>query len=614
VTLTIRLLGRPVVERDGQAVPPPRGRKTWALLAYLVLAERPQGRRHLAELLFADADDPLGALRWTLAELRRALGAPGLFGGDPVDAALGPDVRLDLDALTGAALDALTGAAEPEALLGLGGELLDGLTLTPGAAFESWLVVERHRLAGLHEARLHEAALRLLAAGRAKAAVAYAARAVARNPLDETNHELLVRCLAASGDTASALRQVAVAEDTLRRELGVELSAAVRDAASAPTGSAAGLPVSGRAAVASQLDAGKAAIAAGAVQAGIDCLRRAVAEAAGCNEPGLEAGALVALGGALVHAVRGRDEEGALVLHEAIQLAETAGERAAAVTAMRELGFVDVQAGRRETAAGWLDRAAKLAEGDLELAPILGVRAMNASDMADYPAALALFDESIGRANAGGDQRQEAFSLGLLARVHLLRDERAQAALTAQRSIELVNRQRWLAFLPWPESLGAEVALRTGDVEGAAEQLEHAWMLACQLGDPCWEGMAARGLGLLHTARGDRATGSAWLTEASARCTRVADRYQWISGHILDTRISDAIDRGDEAVARRLAGELHTLAARTGMRELVVRAKLHQGRLGDTGALAAGRLLAEGIDNPALTPLLEQTFDSPARV
>ena len=80
MTLTIRLLGRPVVERDGQAVPPPRGRKTWALLAYLVLAERPQGRRHLAELLFADADDPLGALRWSLAELRLRyrLEAPGV--------------------------------------------------------------------------------------------------------------------------------------------------------------------------------------------------------------------------------------------------------------------------------------------------------------------------------------------------------------------------------------------------------------------------------------------------------------------------------------------------------------------------------------------------------
>ena len=56
---------------------PPRGRKAWALLGYLLLAERPPSRRHLAELLFADADDPLGALRWTLAELRRDSRPPG---------------------------------------------------------------------------------------------------------------------------------------------------------------------------------------------------------------------------------------------------------------------------------------------------------------------------------------------------------------------------------------------------------------------------------------------------------------------------------------------------------------------------------------------------------
>ena len=56
----IRLLGRPTVERNGEPVPPPRGRKAWALLAYLLLAERPPSRRHLAELLFSEADDPLG--------------------------------------------------------------------------------------------------------------------------------------------------------------------------------------------------------------------------------------------------------------------------------------------------------------------------------------------------------------------------------------------------------------------------------------------------------------------------------------------------------------------------------------------------------------------------
>jgi len=381
VALTIRLLGPPAIERDSGPAPPPRGRKAWALLAYLLLADRPPGRRHLAELLFSDADDPLGALRWTLAELRRALGAPGLLGGDPVATTLGPGLDVDLHAVT-------VEPADPAPLLELGGELLEGISIAASPAFESWLVVERHRLAAAVEARLREAALSLLASGRAEAAVAYAARVVARNPLGEGNHELLVRSLAAAGDQAAALRQVAVCEDTLRRELGIEPSAALRDAAATPAGSPVRLPVSGRAAVASQLEAGRAAIAAGAVQAGIDCLRRACADAAACADPALQGQALAALGGALVHAVRGRDEEGAAVLHEAVRLATRAGDRPTAVTAHRELGFVEVQAGRRQTAEAWLAKASMLAETDDQLAAIGGVRGMNASDMGDYPAAL----------------------------------------------------------------------------------------------------------------------------------------------------------------------------------------------------------------------------------
>jgi DNA-binding SARP family transcriptional activator len=597
VALTIRLLGPPAIERDSGPAPPPRGRKAWALLAYLLLADRPPGRRHLAELLFADADDPLGALRWTLAELRRALGAPGLFGGDPVATALGPGLDVDLHAVTAE-------PADPAPLLELGGELLEGIGIAASPAFESWLVVERHRLAAAVEARLREAALSLLAAGRPEAAVAYAARVVARNPLEEGNHELLVRSLAAAGDRAAALRQVAVCEDTLRRELGIEPSAALRDAAATPAGSPVRLPVGGRAAVASQLEAGRAAIAAGAVQAGIDCLRRACADAAACADPALQGQALAALGGALVHAVRGRDEEGAAVLHEALRLATGAGDRTTAVTAHREPGFVEVMAGRRQTAEAWLAKASALAETDDQLAAIAGVRGMNASDMGDYPTALQHLQWSVERARRAANHRQQAWSLANLARAHLLRDERSQAAAALADSIELVREQRWMAFLPWPQALKGELELRAGHLDAAGDELEHAWALSCQLGDPCWEGMAARGLGLLQATRGDHATATAWLTEAHSRCNRVTDRYQWVSAYVLDASAAAALDRHDQAGARRLVDALASLAARGGMRELVVRAHLHRSRLGDPTALASARLLAAGIDNPALTHLL----------
>lgn len=598
--LTIRLLGPPAIERDGLPVRSPRGRKAWALLGYVLLAERPPSRRHLAELLFSDADDPLGAVRWTLAELRRALGLPDVLRGDPIMAEFGDDLTVDIRQL-------IVADVEPAGLLDADGELLEGVDLVSCVEFESWLLVARHRVSAIVEACFRQAAVGALAAGRSADAIAYASRAVARNPLEEGNHELLVRSLAASGDRTAAMRQVAVCEDVLRRELGVQTSAALREAATVGPGVPMSLPLGGRAAAASQLEAGRAAIVAGAIDAGLQCLRRAVVEAGRSRDAVLHGRALVALGGALVHSARGRDEEGALVLHEAIELATDPGDRATVVTAFRELGFIEVQAGRRKTADSWLAKAQALAETDEEFAPILGVRGMNASDRADYPAAFDLLDESVDRAGRCADHRQRAWSLSILARAHLLRAERSQAAVALAGALDLIHQQRWMAFLPWPQTLRAELDLFAGDTDSAADGLERAWVLALQLDDPCWEGMAARGLGLLHTARGDHGAATQWLTEAAHRSSRVSDRYQWVHGYVLDAAITNALDREDQDRARPLVAKLSSLAARCDMGELVVRAHLHRWRLGDETALPAARLLGAGIDNPALTHLLVRT-------
>ena len=303
-----------------------------------------------------------------------------------------------------------------------------------------------------------------------------------------------------------------------------------------------------------------------------------------------------------MHAVRGRDEEGAVVLHEAIDLATRAGDRETAVTAQRELGFVEVQAGRRRTADRWLAAAQAGAETDAELAAIHGVRAMNASDYGDYPTAFGHFDESIERAARCGDDRQQAWSLGVLARTHLLRGERSQAVAALGRCLDLVARQRWMAFLPWPQSLQAEVDLAAGDVDGAADRLEQAWTLACQLGDPCWEGMAGRGMGLLHAQRGEHDAAGRWLSEAATRCSRTSDRYHWVHGYVLDAAAGLALHRDDPDRARPLVDALAALAARGEMRELVVRAHLHRHRLGDRAALDTARLLGADIDNPRAGP------------
>src|SRR6185295_10697338 len=93
----VHLLGRPRIAVDGTSGYRFRSRKSWALLAFLLLAERPPTRSRLASLLFAEADDPLSALRWCLAEVRRGLGPVAVLDGDPVRLTLPVGATVDVD-------------------------------------------------------------------------------------------------------------------------------------------------------------------------------------------------------------------------------------------------------------------------------------------------------------------------------------------------------------------------------------------------------------------------------------------------------------------------------------------------------------------------------------
>src|SRR2546421_6968537 len=90
-------------------------------------------------------------------------------------------------------------------------------------------------------------------------------------------------------------------------------------------------------------------------------------------------------------------------------------------------------------------------------------------------------------------------------------------------SIKLAEDDHWLAFLPWPQALRGEVQLARADPPGAAGLLRHAFARACQLGDPCWEGMSARGLALVAEAEGDTERAFELLADARSRCNRLAD-------------------------------------------------------------------------------------------
>jgi DNA-binding SARP family transcriptional activator len=589
--LDVHLLGTPYVTSGGHRHPPPRGNKSWALLAYLLATASAPSRRWLAELLFADANDPRGALSWNLGQLRRLLGPDASVAGDPVELRLPPGTYIDIRTLSA--------GTWVQALAVAGQDLLEGMAFPSSPAFEAWLLAERWRLAGAADSALREAARAKLAAGEADRAVEFASRVVAANPLDEQAQELLIRAFTAAGDREAAKQQLDACVTLFRRELGTEPGQAVRDAAVAVPRPAPGGRPATRASVVASLETGLAALDAGAVDAAVDALRRAVADAYQVDDAHLRTRALLALGSALVHGVRGRDGEGADVLLEAIKVAESAGA-AAPAQAHRELGHVELLRGRYDRAQRWCRTAVTLAGDDVaERAWAHAVRGVVLTDIGHHTEAVDDLDTALTLARAAGAAQIQTWALAFAGRSHLLcrRFTRAREALVA--ALDLARQQRWTAFVPFPESLLADVDLAEGHTDAAAAGYEHAYALAIQLGDPCWEGFAARGIGLVANLRGDSESALEWVTQARLRCVRLPDAWLWVEGYCLDALCALAIAhrRPDAAL---WTADLEALATRTGMRELIARAYLHRSRLGDRTAADAARVLAAEVDNPAV--------------
>ena len=602
--LAIYLLGKPRLERDGLAVPAPRGQKVWALLAYLLRSQGAVSRRHLAELLFSEAEDPQAALRWNLSELRKLLGSADLQG-DMLAIAQDPSTYVDVVALTQ--------ASWPQALrvTGLDQVFLEGLQIASCAAFEVWLATERRHLQAISESVLREAALARLATGACAEAADLASRLVRQNPLDEDYQVLLVRCLAASGDGVGAARQASACRELFMRELGVRPGPALDVAMNTTTATPTSRPATGRMAAIAQIEAGEAAIGAGALDAGLQCLRRAIVEADATGDPALRTRARVALGGALVHAARGRDEEGATALHEALALgAVNCADQAAA--ASRELGYVEFLRGRYERSLVMLRQAQTLAgEDPSEQTRIFIVQGSVLSDTAHYPEAISLLRMATRQAEEQGERKQQAYALSMLGRALMLHGDLADAALVLDQSVALAK-QLWTAFLPWPQSLRAEVDMQRGDMESAAERFEHAFALGCQLGDPCWEGIAGRGRGCIAISRGDTGTAIEILLDAIARSSRLPDGYLWAKAYALEALCGLAIsEKLPEATL--WIDDLQTIAARSGMRELTVRALMHQAALGDGASGRAARLLVDEIASPRLHALIKEAPGSQAQ-
>lgn len=147
--LEIDLLGGLSIRRDGIAIDLPSSRKARALLAFLVLSEKPQHRERLCDLFWDGPDDPRGALRsalWKLRPLVNSSNAERLVSDrervrfEPID------VRIDYCDLADRAGNgvSMSDAELASARAALDQPLLAGLDLPNHPDYQAWLTALRN--------------------------------------------------------------------------------------------------------------------------------------------------------------------------------------------------------------------------------------------------------------------------------------------------------------------------------------------------------------------------------------------------------------------------------------------------------------------------------------
>jgi DNA-binding SARP family transcriptional activator len=531
------------------------------------MPERRRSRSEIAELLFAAAEDPLGALRWNLAALRRLMGLPDVLKGDP----------LCLDLPEGATVDVrLLDAADPAVLdePGLGQELLAGLSFPDCPMFEMWLVTQRRRLVMRSGSLLREAALAASARRDHELAIRYATELVAHEPLDEGYHALLIRVLAVAQDSAAARRQFEVCRQILHAELGTEPGPAVVAALHAAD-ALAGERVAAPRAHEAQARLGVAwqSFLSGAVDYALDLGRGAIFMADAGDDLELQAVARTFLGAMLGMAVRGWDEA-ATALTEALHIAQQAGWLALAADALGVRAGLDMM-------RAYYANARHSAQAGLSMSDDPGARSVNLMFLAAIDADVGDLDSAVGHVNAAGraaetsgDPVRILYTAAHAARVHLLMGD-TSAARTELGRAGAAGEGTMLALRPWLMSLLAEVELAERNLDAAWRAANEAATLAATTNIAYQRALACRAIGLAEAARGDAEAAVAHLTEALSHARRTTGEgytFHWPVAFVLDS-LAEVSAVHDPPAAQRWASALLDHATAIGMNHFIARAR-----------------------------------------
>ena len=553
--LRVRLLGRPGLEHDGESRRL-EGYKPWALLTYLLLESRAPTRRELADLLWSEADDPLGAVRWSLSQVRKAVNPPAEI------AERDGRIKIDAEVLVVDAGELLRGEWDESSIDDLvRGELLEGMSFGEAPSFDTWLQVQRARVASSATDALRWAAT-LLSHRDPDRALALAERALRSEPFDDGLHELIVEIHTARGDRERARTYVAGLARRYRDELAIEPPASISRPLERTPRSAAEpllrLDVQARA----LLDIARVRFWAGNFASARDIALRAARQAGESGDRALEARALILGSTTYTGGGLGTSREWTSHLQRALRLANELGDRATVAQIETERGRISAIEGRYGAAEASFRRSRRLAEAIGDAREAGWARAMLAVchiDRGEYAAA----EEHLRAALPALGWAPQAMSV--LARVLVRLGNIEEGKAFADAAVVRAEREGLLPTLPSALVQAGDARLAEADLDAASERFTRALTIAQETKSPSGQALALRGLGLVARSKGDGEQALTLLREALAREDQ-GQGNRWIVAAILadlveieDGRDKEHIERG---LRLALAGPMPDLAER----------------------------------------------------
>jgi len=218
-TLHVNLLGRLEARTAADRIVPFSGRHAQALFALLVLSRRPRSREAIAADLWPESDtSSMGALRQALWLVRHALSDVGVEPAAVLEIetetlGIRPSATIELDSVAFEACLDGPGCTSETAVALYRGDLVEGLG-------HDCFAGERERLSDRFEDALALVAERRLLSGDLEGAYVAAQRLLARDPLREEAHAILIEAHGLVGTRSQIIRQYRRLQTILHTELG----------------------------------------------------------------------------------------------------------------------------------------------------------------------------------------------------------------------------------------------------------------------------------------------------------------------------------------------------------------------------------------------------------